>query len=450
MIPRIAMPEHRPDHTSRMLVMVSLALGIILAALAATVAGAQEDDVDEAGGRVQGTLAYESADGEDVPVGGALVTVETAEGELVEEAESDDDGGFAVELPGPGSYVVALDPESLPEGISLRDADKANLEIKIAPSQSRTLLFALVEGEGGGGGGGGIDTGRIARLTVEGLKFGLIIAMCAIGLSLIFGTTGLVNFAHGELVAFGSLAAYFFNQTVGLHLIPAAIITVVLAVLLGSGIERLLWRPARARGTSLTALLVVTIGAGLFVRYLYLYQFGGNDLSYAQYKIQRDGLDLGPITLLPRDLFIFVISIAMLGLVAFCLLRTRQGKATRAVADNRDLAESSGIDVNRVVNLVWAAGVGLAALGGVFFGLTETVSWQGGFQLLLLMFAAVTLGGLGTAFGALMGSLVVGLVVQLSTLFVAPELKNVGALMILIVILLIRPQGILGQTERVG
>ncbi len=425
--------------------MLTAIVGLVMLFGTPTTASAQGD-----GERLQGTLRYTAGDGERVPVAGAVITVERADGEAVAEVESSGDGSFVVELDGPGSYVVTLDAETLPEGISLRNADRASLRLAVSPGQSRSLLFALVEGEGGGSATGGIDVDRIARLSVEGLKFGLIIAMCAIGLSLIFGTTGLVNFAHGELVAFGSLVAYFFNQTVGLHLIPSAILTVGIAIVMGSGIERFLWRPARARGTGLTSLLVVTIGLGLFVRYLLLYQFGGNRLSYVQYKIQRDGLDLGPVTLLPRDIWIFVISLVVLGLVAFSLLRTRIGKATRAVADNRDLAESSGIDVNRVVNVVWASGVGLAALGGVFLGLTEQVSWQGGFQLLLLMFAAVTLGGLGTAFGALVGSLVVGLLVQLSTLFVAPELKNVGALVVLILILLVRPQGIMGQAERVG
>ena len=126
------------------------------------------------------------------------------------------------------------------------------------------------------------------------------------------------------------------------------------------------------------------------------------------------------------------------------------GKAIRAVADNRDLAESSGIDVDRVIHFVWAAGAGLAALGGILQGLSEQVSWQMGFQLLLLMFAGVTLGGLGTAYGALVGSIVVGMVMQVSTLWIPSEFKTVGALAILIVILVFRPQGILGQAERVG
>jgi branched-chain amino acid transport system permease protein len=132
------------------------------------------------------------------------------------------------------------------------------------------------------------------------------------------------------------------------------------------------------------------------------------------------------------------------------LQRTRTGKAIRAVSDNRDLAESSGIDVSRVILNVWLLAGGLAALGGVFFGLAQLVSWDMGFRLLLLMFAAVILGGLGTAYGVIAGSLVVGIVAQVSTLWFPVELQNAWALLVLILVLLVRPQGIFGQRERVG
>jgi len=132
------------------------------------------------------------------------------------------------------------------------------------------------------------------------------------------------------------------------------------------------------------------------------------------------------------------------------LQRTKIGKAMRAVADNRDLAASSGIDVDRVILFVWALGGLLATLGGVLLGLSDSVQWDMGFRLLLLMFAGVTLGGLGTAYGALIGSLVVGIFVQMSTLIIPSDIKYVGGLLLLIVILVIRPQGILGSRVRVG
>jgi len=136
--------------------------------------------------------------------------------------------------------------------------------------------------------------------------------------------------------------------------------------------------------------------------------------------------------------------------VATALRKTRVGKAMRAVADNRDLAESSGIDVEQVIKYVWIVGSALAGLGGVLFGLTENVNWEMGFRLLLLMFAGVTLGGLGTAYGALLGSLIAGVFIQMSTLLIPGDMKNVGALLALIVILLVRPQGLLGRAERIG
>jgi branched-chain amino acid transport system permease protein len=132
------------------------------------------------------------------------------------------------------------------------------------------------------------------------------------------------------------------------------------------------------------------------------------------------------------------------------LERTRTGKAMRAVSDNPDLAASSGIDVEAVIRNVWALGAALACLGGVLFALNERIAFNSGFNLLLLMFAGITLGGLGTAYGALVGSFIVGLFVNVSTLWVPAEMKNVGALGVLILVLLIRPQGILGRAERVG
>jgi branched-chain amino acid transport system permease protein len=133
----------------------------------------------------------------------------------------------------------------------------------------------------------------------------------------------------------------------------------------------------------------------------------------------------------------------------YFLTRTRMGKAMRAVSDNRELAESTGIDVERVISNVWVAGAALAATAGAFYGLT-TVRWDFGFRILLLMFAAVVLGGLGTAYGAFMGALLVGLSISLSTLFIDAELKNMVALLVVVVVLLFRPQGLFGRPERIG
>jgi branched-chain amino acid transport system permease protein len=406
----------------------------------------QEEEPTEA---VTGTLAYEDEAGERIGAEGVELTVESADGSFSEVAVTDDDGAFEVAVPGPGAYTVTIDDETLPDDVVLRNADRTTLDVQLRPGQTRNVLFPIDFGEARTR-----DVSstweRAARLTVQGIRFGLIIAMCAIGLSLIFGTTGLVNFAHGEMVTFGALVAFFFNVTLGWHFLPAALVAIGVAVASGAGLDRFFWRPLRSRGTSLIAMLVISIGLGILLRYVFNFQFGGLTRTYRQYTLQRSGLELGPVTIVPRDLIGMAISIVALVGVALFLQRTRMGKAMRAVSDNRDLAESTGINVDRVINFVWAAGAGLAALGGILQGLSEQVSWQMGFQLLLLMFAGVTLGGLGTAFGALVGSMVVGMVIELSTLYIPSEFKTVTALALLIVILLVRPQGILGQAERVG
>ena len=277
--------------------------------------------------------------------------------------------------------------------------------------------------------------------------------MCAIGLSLIYGTTGLTNFAHGEAVTFGAVMAYLLNNAgvfgVRLHLIPATVIVVLICGSAGGLFNRTVWRPMRRKGASLVAALVVSIGFSIFFRYVILFIFSGRAKRLRDYQIQEQW-DLGLFRLAPKDLVLMIISVSVLVGVASALQFTRMGKAMRAVSDNRDLAESTGIDVERVISLVWIFGSALAGLGGVLFGLTESINWEMGFRILLLMFAGVTLGGLGTAYGALFGSIIVGLFIQLSTLVIPTDMKNVGALLMLIVILLIRPQGLFGRRERIG
>jgi neutral amino acid transport system permease protein len=380
------------------------------------------------------------------PIEGVEILVETDDGQEVGTAATDEEGTFVLDLPGPGDYRATLLEDTLPEGVELRNPDRATLEVSVRSNQSRPLLFPLGEG------GGTANTQQLitaVQLLIEGIKFGLIIAMAAIGLSLIFGTTGLVNFAHGELVTFGALSVWALNQLLGIHLVPAVLIGVVVGGMGGMAMDLGLWRPLRRRGTGLIAMLVVSIGLSIFLRYLFLYLFEGRTRPFAQYAVQS-AWTFGPFRIVPKDVIVIVLSLLILGAVGLMLQKTKIGKAMRAVAGNKDLAEASGIDVERVILWVWGVGGGLATLGGVFFGLSQQVSWQMGFILLLLMFAGVILGGLGTAYGALVGSLVIGIFVQMSTLVVAPDLKNVGALLVMVLVLLVRPQGILGKKQRVG
>lgn len=431
-----------------LIVRLGAAVGIAAAVLLSI--GFPDAAAQVEGPAVRGTLTATDEEGERAPVEGVDVFIIDLDGTEVARGTSGPDGVFEVPLPGAGDFVAEIDSATLPEGISLRNADRARLDLSLSDTQVRNVLFPLNKG-GGAAAEQGDNLGvRFLRLSIDGLIFGLIIAMSSIGLSLIFGTTGLTNFAHGELVTFGAFMTLLFNK--GLFefpLIVAAILAVVASAGMGVANEKLLWRPLRNRGTGLIAMLVVSIGLSILARYFVLYLAGGRRERYSQFALQT-GIDIGPISVVPRDFWIIGISVTVLVGVALAVQRTKLGKAMRAVADNRDLAESSGIDVEKIILAIWIAGAALAGLGGVLFGLNQGVSWDMGFELLLLMFAAVTLGGLGTAYGPLFGALAVGVFINVSTLVIPPELKNIGALGVLVAILLVRPQGIFGQAERIG
>ena len=414
---------------------------VAVAVLSLFLFGSAQAQDGEGGEAFSGTLRF---NGE--PVEGVRISVVDAAGGAIGEAVSGSDGRWQIDLPGPGTYRATIDTTTLPEGISLRDPERETLEVTVTAGRSRPLIFALGEPVGGGPTVGE----KLAQAVLNGVKFGLIIAMCAIGLSLIFGLTGLINFAHGELVTLGAILAWYFNaDTFGAPLILAGVLAIVVAGAVGGGVEFSLLRPLRGRRLGGFQFMVVTIGLSLLARHVMLLFFGPDRERYVDYALQTEWT-FGPFAVTPRDFTIMALSAVILVAVAVFLQRARMGKAIRAVADNPELAESSGIDVDRVILVVWVAGAALAAVGGVFFGSVEAVDWLMGFRLLLLMFAAVVLGGLGTAYGAMVGGLLIGLVTEVSTVWASPEIKAVFALGVLVLALLIRPQGLLGQRERVG
>ena len=230
----------------------------------------------------------------------------------------------------------------------------------------------------------------------------------------------------------------------------------------------MIYSPLRKRKIGLVSQMVVTVGVAIVLKNIFLRILGGRTKVFASFNNQACN-QVGPVCVTTRDFVTSMISLVLLVGVALALQKTRLGKATRAVSDNPDLASSTGIDSQQIIRLVWILGGMLAATGGIFRGLDEGVSPFMGSDLLFLMFAGITLGGLGSAYGALVGSFVIGMFVEVSTLGIpiAPgedwpppldwlhngvpsELKNVPAYVAMIVVLLVRPQGILGRSERVG
>jgi len=413
--------------------LVSLLLaGIGVLALGAGVAHAD-------GESIVGTLLTNDR----APVAGVTITV-TSDSGFSKSGVTQTDGKFAIPVPKVGNYSVELDESTLPNGIAAPVTNP--IQTEVLAGTDRPVLFVL------GVRARNVESKwhQLPQYVADGIRIGLIIALCAVGLSLIYGTTGLTNFAHGEVITFGALSTYFFNVNVGMGLIPAAVLGVIATGIFGAVLDRGLWKPLRRRGTGLIAMMIVSIGLALAVRNVYLIIFGGSPRPFNEY-VGEPGIDFGPITLTPADLAGAGICIVVLVLSGLALLKTRMGKATRAVADNPALAASTGIDVERVILVVWVAGSALAGLGGILLALSQQVAFNGGQLVLLLVFAAVTLGGLGTAFGALVGSVIIGLITQVSVWLGMPaELQNVSALAVLIIVLMVRPQGILGRRNRIG
>ena len=392
------------------------------------------------------------------PVSDVKFTAVDDEGKKVGEGTSNASGVFDIELGKSidvlgNTYTVNLDKKSLPEGAALRNPKQVSLQV--TPKLSSDVYVTFPIGNATAAGAGKFTQGL--QLAVGGLVFSLLLAMAALGLSMIFGTTGLTNFAHGELITFGALVAYGVDALPGTITIGGINVTIAVAILVATVAsaafgwvnDRALWRPLRHRGTGLIAMMVVSIGLSIFLRNIYQYLAGASTHQYSQFSSPRP-YTLGPILVTPKDIFIVVFSTVILVLVVIALQRTKLGKATRAVADNTALSAATGINVDRVVSVVWIVGAMLAGLSGVLLGMTQGFDYQLGFKILLLVFAATVLGGLGTAWGAIVGAMVIGLFVEVSTLFIPAELKFVGALVVLIVVLLIRPQGLLGKAQRVG
>lgn len=389
--------------------------------------------------QVSGTLRNGSE-----PIGGVVIAAKNQTGQTVQSATSGPTGAWTMALP-PGTYTLELDESTVPDGIEVR---RSSVQVVLTDS-NRGIIFSFGAARQGTEVS---DLTKLTRLTIDGLRFGLIIAITGVGLSLIFGTTGLTNFAHGEMVTLGAIVAWAINVKLGVQLIPATIIAIIIGIAVGILNELAIWRPLRRRRSGLVAQLVVSIGLALVMRYLFLIFFSDRAEPFNDYLVQTE-IGSGAFAISPINLACIIISLVVLLGVGLMIQKTRIGKAMRAVADNRDLAAASGINVDRVVLFVWALAGGLAALGGVLFALSELgsrVQWEMGFKLLLLMFAGVTLGGLGTAYGALIGCVIVGVAVQVSTFWLSPDLKYVSGLLILIIILTVRPQGILGSKARIG
>ena len=415
---------------------LAVLFGLLFSAVPASAADEVAADTDATSLIIKGKVKNEG-------IGVADIVLKVSGPSFKAEAKTDAEGLWTINVPTKGKYEVEIDLESLPEGVGLRDPETTVRIADLTMVQTASVLFPL-----------GVDTrvetpllDQIAIRAFAGLNLGLLLAIAAIGISLIFGTTGLSNFAHGEMVTFGALTTWLFYAILDLPLILSAVITILISAAFGWLQDAGLWKPLRGRRLGLNQMMIVSIGFGIFLRYILLIFFGGETKVISG---EFQAVEIGPVITTVNSIGSMAISIVTLAAVALFLTRTRIGKATRAVSDNASLAASTGIDVERIIRIVWVVAGALTGLAGILYGLQFQANWLTGFQILLLLFAATTLGGLGTSLGATVGALIIGFVVELSSLVLPADLKYAASLIILILVLLVRPQGVLGKKQRIG
>lgn len=281
---------------------------------------------------------------------------------------------------------------------------------------------------------------------IPGVILGCIYALGAVGISLIFGILRFAHFAHGDMMTLGAYIGLSVVAISGMNpffTLPVAVAGTVAAALL---IHRLFYQPLLQLPT--IALVVASFGVALMLRSL-IQLFWGTDLAVYQTGIQKPLIFFDAVRIAQRHIYIVLITLGLAATLHYFLKYTRTGKAMRAVADNPELARASGIDIRAVMRWTWLSGAALAATAGVFLGIDTDLNPNMGWDLLLPMFAATILGGIGRPFGAIAGGLVIGLAEELATYpwlsdqaLVSPGYKSAIAFAIMVGLLIWRPQGL--------
>lgn len=299
----------------------------------------------------------------------------------------------------------------------------------------------------------------IAQFLVDGIILGSTIALGAVGLTLTYNILNFANFSHGSLLAWGAYFAWvvvtafsgvqggtFGPLSFGWPFLVALVFAGAMTALLALVVDWLVFRILRKSNIQV-ALVIASFGASLLLRNLIVLVFGPEPQYYSN-NIQIAKQVLPGVRVTPDQMFVVGLSIVLVIILHLFLTRTKLGKAMRATADNAALAQVSGINIHGIVRWTWIVGASLAAVAGVFFGLTVQVLPEMGFNLLLFLFSAAILGGIGSIYGAILGGMVIGIAADLSVMVISPAYKPAIAFGIMILVLLVRPSGILGEKTR--
>ncbi len=284
----------------------------------------------------------------------------------------------------------------------------------------------------------------LAQLIANGIIAGAIYALVALGYTMVYGILKFINFAHGEILMMGAYFAYTGVHVFALPLWMAAVIAMALAALLGIIIERVAYRPLRFSGK--IAPLVTAVAMSLLLQGVALIIWGG-DIRTLRTGNVTVGREILGAMVTNHQLVIIVTTAIVLAFLFLFLKYTKMGKAMRAVTDNLSLALTLGINVDRVIMFTFALGSALAALAGVLIGVEQTIQPTMGVALGIAAFSAAVVGGIGNIHGAVLGAFVIGLAENIGIWFIPSGYKPAISFLILIIMLIFKPTGILGESK---
>jgi branched-subunit amino acid ABC-type transport system permease component len=277
-----------------------------------------------------------------------------------------------------------------------------------------------------------------------GIIFGGVLALAALGLSLLFRTVKFINFSYGDTLALGAFLAFLFNVTLGFPMFLSILITIILTAIVGFLINKIVVKPLKenVKAGPLT-LLIATMGVAFIIRNTILIIWGPDPKMYK--VISGAAMKLGPFMVTPIQLTAIIISVSIMILIYLLLQYTKMGKMIRATSDNIELARIRGIRTENVVTWTWLISSGLAGLAGVMVGLIGSVDVNMGIEMLLVIFASVIMGGIGNPYGAVAGAMIIGIAMELSSAFAWAEYKVAFAYLLMGLILLFRPRGLFAR-----
>ena len=287
---------------------------------------------------------------------------------------------------------------------------------------------------------------QLIQQLINGLSIGSIYALVALGYTMVYGIIKLINFAHGDILMVGAYAGYISSTVFRLPLLPSIIIAMAFCILLGAIIEKIAYSPLR-RAPRIT-LLITAIGVSFLLEYVMMYFFKADARAYNSNFFITGTIFIGNIRIPKDQLFIMTCTLILMIALSLIIKRTKMGRAMRAVSSDRDAALLMGVSVNKTISFTFMLGSALAGAAGVMYGAVFKISPLMGMQPGIKAFVAAIFGGIGSVPGAMLGGILLGIIETMVSVYASSSFKDAAAFAILIIVLLVKPNGLLGKNNR--